>query len=114
MFLCQGLHILVCLFSFFRSDGSFVINGVASGSYVVEVSNPDYIFEASRVDITAKGIQVTLHSRELSGKVLDSQPRGRGFEPHWLHCVMSLSKNINPSLVLVQPRKTCSFIMKDC
>ena len=32
-----------------------MINGVPSGSYVVEVSNPDYIFEASRVDITAKG-----------------------------------------------------------
>ena len=26
------------------------------------------------------------------------------------HCVVSLSKNINPSLVLVQPRKTRPFI----
>ena len=42
----------------------------------------------------------------LSGRVLDSRPRGRGFEPHRRHCVVSLSKNINPSLVLVQPRKT--------
>ena len=31
-------------------------------------------------------------------------------EPHRRHCVVSLSKNINPSLVLVQPRKTCPFI----
>ena len=46
----------------------------------------------------------------LSGKALDSKPRGRGFEPHRRHCVVSLSKNINPSLVLVQPRKTCPFI----
>ena len=46
----------------------------------------------------------------LSGRVLDSRQRGRGFEPHRRHCVVSLSKNINPSLVLVQPRKTCSFI----
>ena len=46
----------------------------------------------------------------LSGRVLDSRPRGRGFEPHRLHCVVSLSKNINPSLVLVQPRKTRPFI----
>ena len=37
-------------------------------------------------------------------------PRGRGFEPHRRHCVVSLSKNINPSLVLVQPRKTRPFI----
>ena len=36
--------------------------------------------------------------------------RGRGFEPHRRHCVVSLSKNINPSLVLVQPRKTRPFI----
>ena len=46
----------------------------------------------------------------LSGIVLDSRPRGRGFEPHRRHCVVSLSKNINPSLVLVQPRKTRPFI----
>ena len=46
----------------------------------------------------------------LSGRVLDLRPRGRGFEPHPGHCVVSLSKNINPSLVLVQPRKTRLFI----
>ena len=46
----------------------------------------------------------------LSGRVLDSRPRGRGFKPHRRHCVVSLSKNINPSLVLVQPRKTRPFI----
>ena len=34
----------------------------------------------------------------------------RGFEPYQRHCVVSLSKNINPSLVLVQPRKTRPFI----
>ena len=45
----------------------------------------------------------------LSGRVLDSRPRGPGFEPHWPHCVVSLSKNINPSLVLIQPRKTRPF-----
>ena len=45
----------------------------------------------------------------LSGRVLDSRPKGRGFEPHRRHCAVSLSKNINPSLVLVQPRKTRSF-----
>ena len=36
--------------------------------------------------------------------------RDRGFEHHWRHCLVSLSKNINPSLVLVQPRKTRPFI----
>ena len=42
--------------------------------------------------------------------MLDSRPKGRGFEPHRCHWVVSLSKNINPSLVLVQPRKTRPFI----
>ena len=37
----------------------------------------------------------------LSGRVLDSRPRGRGFEPQSRHCVVSLSKTYNPSLVLV-------------
>ena len=46
----------------------------------------------------------------LSGRVLDWRLRGRGFQPHRGHCVVSLSKNINLSLVLVQPRKTCPFI----
>ena len=46
----------------------------------------------------------------LSGRVLDSRPKGCGFEPDRRHCVVSLSKYINPSLVLVQPRKTRPFI----
>ena len=46
----------------------------------------------------------------LSGRVLDLRPKGCRFEPHRRHCIVSLSKNINPSLVLVQPRKTRPFI----
>ena len=42
--------------------------------------------------------------------MLDFRLRGRGFEPHRRHCVVFLSKNIYPSLVLVQPRKTHPFI----
>ena len=33
-----------------------------------------------------------------------------GFKSHRCHCVVPLSKNINPSLVLIQPRKTRPFI----
>ena len=51
-----------------------------------------------------------LGAQWLSGRVLDSRPKGRRFEPHWRHCLVSLSKNINPSLVLVQPRETRPFI----
>ena len=45
----------------------------------------------------------------LSCRVLASRPKGRRFEPHPRHCLVSLSKNINPSLVLVQTRKTRPF-----
>ena len=51
-----------------------------------------------------------LGAQWLSGRVLDLRPRGCGFEPHRHHCVVSLSKNINPSLELVQPRNTRPFI----
>ena len=44
------------------------------------------------------------------GRVLDSRPMGLGFEPHLRDCVVSLSKNINPSSVLVQPKETRSYI----
>ena len=46
----------------------------------------------------------------LSGREFDSRQRDREPEPHQHHCVVSLSKNINPSLVLVQSRKTHPFI----
>ena len=54
--------------------------------------------------------QITRGAQWLSGRVLYSRVKGRGFEPHWRHCVVSLSKTINPSLVLVQPRNTRPFI----
>ena len=46
----------------------------------------------------------------LSGRMLDLRLRGLGFEPHRRHCIVSLRKNINPSLVLVQTRKTHPYI----
>ena len=50
------------------------------------------------------------YTQWLSCRVLDSRPRGCWFEPHWRHCLVSSSKNINPSLVLVHPKRTCHFI----
>ena len=32
--------------------------------------------------------------RERSGSVLDSRPKGRGFEPHRRHCVVVLEQDI--------------------
>ena len=32
------------------------------------------------------------------------------FEPHLRHCIVVLEQDIYPSLVMVQPRKTCPYI----
>ena len=32
-----------------------------------------------------------LGAQWLNGRVLDSRPRDHGLEPHWSHCVVSLS-----------------------
>ena len=65
----------------------------------------DNILKVSIRHLTAYAVR----AHWLSGRVIDSRPRGRGVEPHQRHCVVSLSENINPSLVLVQPRKTPLF-----
>ena len=51
-----------------------------------------------------------IHVFSRVGRVLDSRQMRYGFEPHRRHCVVAWSKNINPSLILVQPRKIRSFI----
>lgn len=40
---------------FVRKDGSFMVHNVPSGSYIVEVLNPEYTFEPVRVEINSKG-----------------------------------------------------------
>ena len=35
-----------------------------------------------------------LGAQWLSGRVLDSRPKGRGFEPHRRHCVVVLEQDI--------------------
>jgi len=40
---------------FLRADGAFEVQQVASGSYVVEVLHPVFLFEPMRVDVSAKG-----------------------------------------------------------
>ena len=41
-------------------------------------------------DFLAKAIK---GSQWLSGRVLDSRPKGRGFEPHRRHCVVVLEQD---------------------
>ena len=37
--------------------------------------------------------EISLHMRGLSGRVLDSRPRGRGFEPHRRNSVVVLEQD---------------------
>jgi ER membrane protein complex subunit 7 len=41
--------------AFIRDDGTFVVHNVPSGSYVVEIIHPDYMYEPVRVEINSKG-----------------------------------------------------------
>uniref|UniRef100_A0A2K5S5X3 Endoplasmic reticulum membrane protein complex subunit 7 n=1 Tax=Cebus imitator TaxID=2715852 RepID=A0A2K5S5X3_CEBIM len=45
---------------FLKTDGSFVVHDIPSGSYVVEVISPAYRFDPVRVDITSKGKMVMM------------------------------------------------------
>ena len=54
-------------------------------------------------------LDVFVGAQWLSGRVLDSRRRGRGFEPHKCHW-LSLNKHISPTLVLVQSMKNHPFI----
>ncbi|XP_017581273.1 ER membrane protein complex subunit 7 [Pygocentrus nattereri] len=40
---------------FLRTDGSFAVYDIPSGSYVIEIVSPSFRFEPTRVDITSKG-----------------------------------------------------------
>jgi len=46
-----------------HADGSFEVNYVSSGSYVIEVLHPVYLFEPMRIDVSSKG---KLRARKLN------------------------------------------------
>ena len=53
------------------------------------------VIVSTSVDNSAIQCLTTLNCRAqwLSGRVLDSRPKGRGFEPHRRHCVMILEQD---------------------
>ena len=82
-----------------------------------------YLLSIFRLETLRLVFQTVVHSSSYTDALIQcccvdsglyrnqlSRPRGRGFNPHRRHCFVSLSKNINPSLVLVQPRKTRPYI----
>ena len=47
--------------------------------------------QSSLSGLVCSGLHSILGAQWLSGRMLDSIPRGRGFEPQRRHCVVSLS-----------------------
>jgi len=41
--------------AFIKEDNTFLVQGLPSGSYLVEVANPTYTYEPARVEVTSKG-----------------------------------------------------------
>ena len=93
-----GVPILKNL-AFFKNESSSTKIGVQDCQSAVSESSDDAMFLLFFVSSQLMGAQW------VSGRVLELRLWGRGFEPHRCHCIMSLSKNINPGLVLFQPRK---------
>ena len=81
---------------FFQDWWAEVIHGAKNGGSFSD--GPKHI-KLTIVDIWVVYFTYTLTqgAQWLSGRVLDSRPKGRGFEPHRRHCIVSLSKNINSS-----------------
>ena len=38
-------------------------------------------------------LKIEMRVQWLSGRLLDSRPKGRGFEPHWRHCIVVLEQD---------------------
>ena len=55
----------------------------------LQLKKMSLMYESARVAITFQ----LLEMRESSGRVLDSRPKGRGFESHWRHCVVVLEQD---------------------
>ena len=53
--------------------------------------NPYFAFELEHLEM--EFITLQEGAQWLSGRVLDSRPRGRGFEPHLRHCVVVLEQD---------------------
>jgi len=59
---------------FLKSDGTFVVASVPSGSHLIEVSSPNYAFERYRVDITKGGKIRARHANFLQPNAVQVVP----------------------------------------
>ena len=79
---CDGWHLFLQVLRVFSS---FIQDLHSTGSPGVPRLKAEYT--KKRKENKRKGAQW------LSGRVLDSRPKGRGFEPHRRHCVVVLEQD---------------------
>ena len=78
----------------FTKNGIFNKKGILDANYPLPAGQNTNNFQhiLHNQYLLYKYTNNTLGAQWLSGRVLDSRPKGRGFEPHRRHCVVSLSK----------------------
>ena len=54
---------------------------------------PGFLLLRNLVVYTVESLSLFKGAQWLSGRVLDSRPKGRGFEPHRRHCVVVLEQD---------------------
>ena len=69
---------------------SILNSSVTLGNNLQQTTSADDIFRC----IFFGALRVNQGAQWLSGRVLDSRPKGRGFEPHRRHCVVALEKEL--------------------
>ena len=53
----------------------------------------DFVVEAHTLNPDQTALRIQTDAQWLSGRVLDSRPKGGGFEPHRRHCVVVLEQD---------------------
>ena len=81
LLLLEKIEVLCNILSFYE-DTDFRKNHFGNGEPMVVLSSFKSIFN-----------HVCGGAQWLSGRVLDSRPKGRGFEPHRRHCVVVLEQD---------------------
>ena len=82
---------------------------VANDLYIKAKARCGSVKQSSFSGLVCAWLHSISRAQWLSCRVLDSRPRGRGFEPQARHCDVSLNKTYDPSLVLAQSRKACPY-----
>ena len=66
-----------------------------SNEHILEFMEEQGVTDVRRINVHRDGVLKPTNkgAQWLSGRVLDSRPKGRGFEPHRRHCVVVLEQD---------------------